>query len=244
VLKPPAGWQGIPGPACCEQTAELVEVEELSPDIRRFTFRPEKSADFLPGQYLIIHLGNQCRRAYSMCNLPDGKVLQIISKRYEGGAGSNALAALTPGAKVTIEAPFGVCTLSKRPGRTVFVAGGTGISPILSLVRQAAAEGRDFGASVDVIYGARGPADLAAGQELAQATAAIPSAMYRPVVEAPDDGWTGAIGRAPDVIAALDFDPAETTFYVAGPPVMVNAVKAQLKEIGVPITGVHYDSFG
>ena len=244
VLKPPAGWAGLPGPECHEQQAELIAVEELAPEIRRFTFRPEVSADFLPGQYLIVHLGPRLRRAYSMCNLPDGETLQIISKRYEGGAGSNALAALEPGAKVTIESPFGSCTLRRKPGRTVFVAGGTGISPILALVREAAREGLDFAAPVDVIYGAQSPADLAAGEELEQATGAISGATYRPVVEAPDAGWAGATGRAPDVIAALDFDPADTRFYVAGPPVMVNAVKAQLKEIGVPITRVHHDSFG
>lgn len=244
VLKPPAGWAGAEGPACCEQQAELIAVEELAPEIRRFTFRPEASADFLPGQYLIVHLGERLRRAYSMCNLPDGETLQIISKRYEGGAGSNALAALEPGAKVTIESPFGVCTLKNKPGRTVFVAGGTGISPILALVRQAARDGVNFAAPVDVIYGARGPVDLAAGDELELAIRAIAGATYRPVVEVPEAGWSEATGRAPDVISTLEFDPADTTFYVAGPPVMVNAVKAHLKEIGVPITKVHYDSFG
>jgi toluene monooxygenase electron transfer component len=244
VLKPPVGWSGAPGPACFEQFADLISVEHLAPDIRRFTFRPEQSAEFLPGQYLIVHLDVGLRRAYSMCNLPDGETMQIISKRYVGGAGSNALATLEPGARVTVEGPFGVCTLRKRPGRTIFVAGGTGISPILSLVRQAAAEGLDFEATVDVIYGVRTPRDLAAGDDLDAAVAGVKGATYRPVVEEPGEGWAGQIGRAPGVIAELDFDPAATTFYVAGPPVMVNAVKVQLKEMGVPITRVYYDSFG
>ena len=227
-----------------EQRAELIGIEELAPEIRRFTFRPEGGADFLPGQYAILHLAPGLRRAYSMCNLPDGTHLQIISKRYAGGAGSTALAALTPGTSLTIEAPFGNCTLKPRPGRKIFVAGGTGISPILALARQAAQEGVDFGAPVDVIYCARRAADLAAGDELAAAVNQIPGARYHPVLEEDPEGRAALTGRAPEAIAAMEFDPAAVEFYVAGPPVMVNAVKAQLKEAGVPITRVHYDSFG
>jgi toluene monooxygenase electron transfer component len=227
-----------------EQRAELIAIEELTPEIRRFTFRPEGGADFLPGQYAILHLAPGLRRAYSMCNLPDGTHLQIISKRYAGGAGSTALAAMTSGESLTIEAPFGACTLKPRPGRKIFVAGGTGISPILALARQAAQEGVDFGAPVDVIYCARRAADLAAGDELAAAVGQIPGARYHPVLEEDPEGRAALTGRAPEAIAAMDFDPAAVEFYVAGPPVMVNAVKAQLKEAGVPITRVHYDSFG
>lgn len=227
-----------------EQRAALIAVEMLAPDIRRFTFRPEGTADFLPGQYAILHLGPGLRRAYSMCNLPDGKTLQVISKRYPGGAGSNALAAMKPGDALVLEAPFGTCTLNARAGRKIFIAGGTGISPILALILQAARDGADYGAPVDVIYCARQPADLVAGAELASAVAQIPGGRYRPYVE-DDAGAQGlAIGRATDAILATDFAPDAAEFYVAGPPVMVNAVKAQLKEAGVPITRIRYDSFG
>lgn len=230
--------------ACQEQQAELVTVEELAPDIRRFTFRTQGPADFLPGQYAIFHLGARLRRAYSMCNLPDGETLQIISKRYEGGIGSNALAAMRPGDRLMLEAPFGACTLKARPGRKIFVAGGTGISPILSLVRQVARDGIEFAAPVDVVYCARRPVDLAAGNELAEAAEGIRGARYRPFVE--DNAADPHIGkgRATDALSALAFDPQATEFYIAGPPVMVNAVKAHLTEAGVPITRIHYDSFG
>lgn len=224
--------------------AELIAVEELAPETRRFTFRTEAEADFLPGQYAILHLAPGLRRAYSMCNLPGDRTLQFISKRYPGGAGSNALADLEPGDTLALESPFGTCTLNPRPGRKVFVAGGTGISPVLALLRQAAQDGVDFEAPVDVIYCARRPEDLAAGDELAEAVAGVPNARYRPHVEENPGGPALATGRATDAIATADFDPGATEFYVAGPPVMVNAVKVQLKEAGVSITRVHFDSFG
>ncbi len=244
TIKLPPGEPTTPAVPCREQTAELIHVEELAPEIRRFTFRPETSADFLPGQYAILHLGDGIRRAYSMCNLPNGATLQVISKRYPGGIGSNALADLGVGARLTIEAPFGACTLKRRPGRKIFIAGGTGISPILSLVRHAAETATDFEAPVDVLYCARRAIDLAAGDELAAATARVPRARYRPVIEEGDAGPGTISGRATDAIAALEFDPQASEIYVAGPPIMVNAVKTQLKEAGVPINRIHYDSFG
>jgi toluene monooxygenase electron transfer component len=230
--------------AARRQEAELIAVEELAPEIRRFSFRPDGGADFLPGQYAILHLGERLRRAYSMCNLPDGEILQVISKRYPGGAGSNALAELRPGDRLTLEAPFGTCTLKARPGRKIFIAGGTGISPILSLVRQAARDRADFAAPVDIVYCARRAVDLAAGDELEEAAARIPGAIYIPCVEEETSMPGHAIGRALDVLASLSYDPNTTEFYVAGPPVMVNAVKSYLKEAGVAITRIHYDSFG
>jgi len=229
---------------CVEQKATLRRVEDLGSEIRQFTFETTEPVDFLPGQYAILHLGERLRRCYSMCNLPGGNVLQFIAKRYQNGAGSNALAALRFGESITIEAPFGVCTLKRGPGRKVFVAGGTGISPILAMVREAAERELDFEAPVHVIYGARSPAELAAAEMLQQAADRVPRARYLPVIEDAPSGWPHARGFVTDAIAATIDDPGSAEFYVAGPPAMVSAVKTLLRRADVPITQVHYDSFG
>ena len=146
--------------------------------------------------------------------------------------------------RLTIEAPFGVCTLGRKPGPKVFVAGGTGVSPILSMVREAAQQQLDFGAPVHVIYGARSPADLAAVDMLEDAAKRIPHAQYLPVVENAPLGWTHAKGFVTDVMAAAIVDATAAEFYVAGPPAMVSAVKTLLQRGEVPVTQIHYDSFG
>jgi toluene monooxygenase electron transfer component len=244
VIRRPAGeWAGMPI-RCSEHRATLRNVERLGPEIRRFTFETAEPAEFLPGQYAILHLGEKLRRAYSMCNLPGGNILQLIAKRYDGGIGSNALAGMQPGQGITIEAPFGVCTLKRKRGRKVFVAGGTGISPILSMVCQAADERINFGAPVHVIYGAQTPADLAAGDLLEEATRRIANAQYVPVVKDAPQDWPYATGLVTDAIAATIPEPSAAEFYVAGPPPMVNAVKTLLQRADVPITQVCYDSFG
>jgi len=243
VARNPAEWTGATK-SCSEQKATLREVEDLGSEIRLFTFETTNPAVFSPGQYAILHFAERLRRCYSMCNLPGDNVLQFIAKRYENGAGSNALAALRVGDRITIEAPFGVCTLERRSGRKVFVAGGTGVSPILAMVREAADQQLDFEAPVHVIYGARTPADLAAADTLQQAANRVRHAQYLPVVEHAPSGWPHATGFVTDAIAATIEDPRTVEFYVAGPPAMVNAVKALLRRLDVPITQVHYDSFG
>ncbi|WP_315767928.1 MULTISPECIES: 2Fe-2S iron-sulfur cluster binding domain-containing protein [unclassified Bradyrhizobium] len=239
-----AGDWSAPTPRCVEQQAILREVEHLAPEIRQFTFETAAPIDFRPGQYAILHLGEGLRRCYSMCNLPGSAILQFIAKRYDGGHGSNTLAALQPGARITVEVPFGTCTLRRQPGRKVFVAGGTGLAPILSMIREAAQTQLDFGSPVDVIYGARAPADLAAADMLEAAIAHVAHSRYLPVVEQAPASWPHAAGFITDAIKATVTDPAAAEFYVAGPPVMVNAVKALLRSADVPITQVHYDSFG
>ena len=243
IRRSPGEWAGMPV-RCVEHKATLRNVEMLGPEIRRFTFETAEPAEFLPGQYAILHLGEKLRRSYSMCNLPGGNVLQLIAKRYTDGIGSNRLAGMQPGQCITIEAPFGVCTLRRKPGRKVFVAGGTGISPILSMVSQAAEERMNFAAPVHVIYGARTPAELAAGDILEQAAGRIANAQYLPVVKDAPEGWPYATGLVTDAIAATVSELRSAEFYVAGPPVMVNAVKALLQSADVPITQVCYDSFG
>ena len=243
IRRSPGEWAGMPV-RCVEHKATLRNVEVLGPEIRRFTFETAEPAEFLPGQYAILHLGEKLRRSYSMCNLPGGNVLQLIAKRYTDGIGSNRLAGMQPGQCITIEAPFGVCTLRRKPGRKVFVAGGTGISPILSMVSQAAEERMNFAAPVHVIYGARTPAELAAGDILEQAAGRIANAQYLPVVKDAPEGWPHATGLVTDAIAATVSELRAAEFYVAGPPVMVNAVKALLQSADVPITQVCYDSFG
>ncbi|BAM87073.1 putative ferredoxin NAD(+) reductase [Bradyrhizobium oligotrophicum S58] len=243
IARGPGEWSA-PTPRCVEQQAILRGIADLAPEIRQFSFETAEPIDFRPGQYAILHLGDGLRRCYSMCNLPGTNILQFIAKRYEGGRGSNTLAALALDAGITIEAPFGACTLRRQPGRKVFVAGGTGVAPILAMLREAADAGLDFGAPVDVIYGARAPADLAAGDMLEAAIARVAQARYLPVVEAAPSDWPHASGFVTDAIRTTIPDPAAAEFYVAGPPVMVNAVKSLLRGADVPITQVHYDAFG
>ncbi|WP_218917964.1 2Fe-2S iron-sulfur cluster binding domain-containing protein [Kyrpidia tusciae] len=228
-----------------EYHAVLADVETLAPEVARFRFQLDRPADYRPGQYAILHLGDGLRRAYSMANLPGTREMELIARRYPNGPGSQTLFALSPGAELTLELPYGAAYLRETSRPLVFVAGGTGIAPILGLTREWTSRGDRRGNGLMIFYGARTPGDLVCLDELRELTRSFSQAQVIPAVNEGDAGWEGEVGLVTDALVRRLKEPwDEHEFYMAGPPVMVQAVLALLEERGVPITRVHYDSFG
>jgi len=119
-----------------DHRAQLVDVQGLGPDIRRFRFHLEAAAVYREGQYAILELAPGLRRCYSMSHLAGSRVVEFIAKRYAGGPGSERLFALPIGSQIPVELPYGDMWLREGVRPVVLIAGGTGISPILALLRQ------------------------------------------------------------------------------------------------------------
>src|SRR3954465_15731499 len=132
-------------------------VEELTSDIRLLRLRPAEPLEYKPGQYVDVtipgHPGEH--RSFSMAGTePD--VLEFMIKLYPGGHFSGLLAdgSITPGDELEITGPYGVFTLRHTsPRRLMFIGGGAGMAPILSLLRSLSATGGEREATY--YYGAR-----------------------------------------------------------------------------------------
>jgi propane monooxygenase reductase subunit len=160
-------------------------------------------------------------------------------KMYPGGRFSGLLAdgAIKPGDELEITGPYGVFTLrANSPRRLLFIGGGAGMAPILSLLRSM----QQSGAERDAIYyyGARTQADLFHLDELA----ALPGAFVAALSE-DSNGWQGETGLITDVVDRLEADIAEVDAYVCGPPPMVEAAIALLEARGVPEGHIYFDKF-
>lgn len=232
------------GPAEERPTADydavLAEVVPLGPDISAFRFTLDRPADFRPGQYAILEPAPGLRRCYSMAGLPGSPEVEFVAKRYPGKPGSNALFDLAVGAACPMELPYGDMWLRPGDDPVVLVAGGTGISPVLSLVRQLAAAGH--GGEVDVVFGANSRAELVLWEELVSLVEALPRGRLHGVIASPGDDWTGLAGLAPDHLPTL-LTGAERC-YLAGPPGMVDATLQALRACDVSLALTHYDRFG
>lgn len=218
--------------------ARVEAVEALTHDIRALRLSCDPEFAFKPGQYVDISIpgDEEHHRSFSMANTKPGE-LEFMIKLYPGGRFSGLLAdgTINPGDELEITGPYGVFTLrSSSPRRLLFIGGGAGMAPIVSLLRSLRDNGSDREATY--YYGARTEADLFHLDELA-------SLPCRFVPALSEDGWDGETGLITDVVDRLEGDISEVDAYVCGPPPMVEAAIALLERRGVPEEHIYFDKF-
>jgi methane monooxygenase component C len=232
------------------RAARLVAVEPVAASVVRVVLRTLAAQEPLfwkPGQYVRLHLASAgVARAYSMANLPsETRELEFFVRLIEGGRWSAAIAATGgPGAAVSVEGPFGGFTLREDGRRPVFVAGGTGLAPVLANLRRLAADRPESPATL--IFGVRSESDLFGGEELARLAAALPALDIHAVVAEPTNGWAGERGTVVELLArrlARSADPAAQHYYLCGPPAMVQAARDLLASVGVQPGDIHAEEF-
>jgi len=231
-------------------TTEVEAVEELTHDIRRLVVRltDPDALEFKAGQYVDIGIpgAEDEHRSFSMANAPgEPGRLEFMIKLYEGGHFSGLLAngtGIAVGDELTCKGPFGMFTLrDSSPRRLVFIAGGAGMAPVLSLLRSMAEKGTQRAATF--YFGARTPDDLFALEEIERLRGLLPDLTFVAALSETED-WGGEAGLITDVVDRLeDGDLAEVDAYLCGPPPMVDAAIALLERRGVPESHIYFDRF-
>jgi len=228
---------------------EVVSKDPVTHDMRHLVVKliePE-GIKFFPGQYLDFTIpGTDEVRSFSMANTTsrDGGRLEFVIKVYPDGRFSRFLAdTLAVGDRLDITGPFGVFTLREGDNDLVFVGGGAGMAPILSLLRSMAERGLQRKATF--FYGARTKKDLCFEAELHELQEKLPDFKYVPALSEPgdDDGWDGETGLITDVVKRLASDLSGAHAYVCGPPPMVEAALPLLATLGVEEKRIYYDKF-
>jgi propane monooxygenase reductase subunit len=229
--------------------AEVVANDPVTHDMRHLVLKLIEPAEikFFPGQYLDVTIpGTEEVRSFSMANTTsrDGGLLEFVIKVYPDGQFSHFLdKKVHVGDRLDLTGPFGVFTLREGDNDLVFVGGGAGMAPILSLLRHMAERGLERKATF--FYGARGKKDLCFEEELRDLEQRLPDFTYIPALsEASDeDDWDGETGLITDVVKRHVGDLTGTHAYVCGPPPMVEAAVPLLTQLGVEEKRVYYDKF-
>jgi propane monooxygenase reductase component len=226
-------------------------VERLTHDIRllRVALVEPDQLSFQPGQYVDIRIpGREEHRSFSMANTPaTAHELEFMIKLYPDGHFSGLLDSgeIKVGDELELTGPYGVFTLrASSPRRLLFIGGGAGMAPILSLLRSLEEAGNVRPAVY--YYGARRPDDLFHVEELEGLAQSLPDFRFVPALseaEGDQNGWTGETGLITDVVDRLEGDVGEVEAYVCGPPPMVEAAIALLERRGVPESHIHFDKF-
>jgi NAD(P)H-flavin reductase len=131
------------------------------------------------------------RRSFSLANLPASSPevdatdpqLELFIKRYPGGRISGLLesGAVTPGTRFAFTGPYGAMKTRPGEGPVLMIAGGSGMAPILSLLRELASTGTSR--PIHFFYGARSQADLFHTDEIRAAGGALTDFTYTPVTD-------------------------------------------------------------
>jgi ferredoxin-NADP reductase len=232
----------------------LTQVDEVNHNVKTFRFAPAGGGtipfDYLPGQYLTLHIaprGNPVRRSYTIASTPTWRDrVEITVKREEHGLVSRWLHnELKVGDEVEIEAPSGSFTFTgKESENIVLIAGGVGITPMMSVVRYL--NETRWPGTIHLILGFRTPEDFLFRQELSElarrnANLRITATMSRPG----DESWSGTVGRIDGpLLASAVPGIASGRAHVCGPPAMMDAVKAALLSLGLGESQIKSEAFG
>jgi predicted ferric reductase len=172
----------------------------------------------------------------------DASALRFTIK--ELGDFTRTIGGLKAGEAAYVDGPHGVFTFDHHPAarRFVFVAGGIGIAPIVSMLRTLA-DRRDE-RPVRLIYGNRCWDGVTFREEL-QALAGRLRLTVVHVLQEPPADWTGAQGVLSEAVvrAALPPEERDATFFLCGPKPMSDSVQRTLRHLGVPLHRVHCELF-
>lgn len=223
--------------------ASVEAVDALTHDIVRLRLKPARPLEFSPGQYAQLQFTPQFVRPYSMAGLADDGRLEFHVRVVPGGRVSGHVATrLQPGDAVRVSGPMGSAYLRRRhAGPMLCVAGGTGLAPILSILRGMQQGG--MANRVHLYFGVRSERDVYGLDELAAQQSASPNLHVHVVVTA---GTARAGLRTGLVTDAIEQDWKSLKgwrAYLCGSPPMVEATTRLVHAKGITPEQVYADAF-
>jgi len=222
----------------------IAAVEQLSASTIRFgiDLDAEAAPGFLPGQYVNVAIpGTALTRSYSFSSAPGSRRAEFVVRNVPGGQMSGYLTGpAQAGTPMTFLGPFGSFYLRPLQRPALFLAGGTGIAPFLSMLSVLAGQG--FAHPVRLVYAVTNDADLVGIEQLDRIAAAHPQFTYVTCVAAPESAHSRK-GYATAHVEPAWMNDGEVDLYLCGPPPMVDAVRSWLDGIGVKPSNFYFEKF-
>jgi len=232
------------------RVSEIIRETPSTKTLRLVSTKGAFLPPFQAGQYINLFVeaaGVRTSRPYSISSSPtETGHYDITVRRVEDGFVSDLLLEETDvGDSFTSSGPAGCFVYNPlfHGKDLVFLAGGSGITPFMSMIREIVGRGLDR--RITLIYGSRDPSDIVFGAELDRIAANHPTIRVRHVISNPPVGYQGLTGFiTADLVKNLVGDVAGKTFYVCGPEAMYGFCLAELGKLGVPRRRIRTEVYG
>lgn len=230
----------------------LTEKRPLTPGISGFRFDRPDGYEFTAGQWFAITIPSDdgpLDKHFTHSSSPTEPFLEFTT-RLTGSQFKNTLDALPLGAEVQMEGPFGTFVLRDGVARVAFLTGGIGVTPVRSILRyladrRASAAGTVAGdpdaaealplTEIAVFLGNLSEDTITFGDEFESIAATLPGTRVVHVLSQPSEGWHGHRGYiSADIVREELGDPGSWTYYISGPPPMVEAMRSLLTGLDIP----------
>jgi ferredoxin-NAD(P)+ reductase (naphthalene dioxygenase ferredoxin-specific) len=222
--------------------ATVVAIDNQTHDIKSIRLKPAKPIEFSPGQYAQLQFTPTHIRPYSMAGLCTDDELEFHVRLVADGRVTSYIAhTLKVGDAVRVSGPLGSAYLRrKHEGPMLCVAGGTGLAPILSIIRGVIAQGMKN--DIHLYFGVRSARDIYGQEWLAELQRQHPQLQVHIVLTS---------GQAPGCRTGLVTDAivkdwaslAGFRAYLCGAPPMVEATTLLVRQMGVLTEQIYADAF-
>lgn len=241
-----------PAPRPGFQPTTVLNVVEECRDIRTLRLARPEGFEFQPGQFVPVRLqidGKPHVRCYSISSAPDTRGYLEISVRRQGLVSGTLHATMRAGATLAINRPAGQFVYPAADDRPIaLIAGGIGITPLLSMLRHAIAS--DPTRPVTLLYSARNEQEIAFLDELRVIAARHPQVKAAITLTQPtgsrrdsdEVGWrTGRVDAA--LVRQYVPAPSHTVFCMCGPGPMMADMSVLLTQLGAPASQIRFEHF-
>jgi len=245
VIKIPA-TSDVAKAGVSEHAGAIASIDRLSDSTIEFAIRLDDPAalGFLPGQYVNLQIpGSDQTRSYSFSSGPGAEQVRFLLRNTPTGALPSYLRERAKaGDRIELKGPLGSFYLRPLQRPALFLAGGTGLAPFLSMLEKLAADGGTGEHPVHLIFGATNDADLVKLDELENYTKQLPGFSYACCV-ADEAGAYANKGYVTRYITGEHLNGGDVDVYLCGPPPMVDAVRGFLSAQSVAPTNFYYEKF-
>ena len=232
------------------RVAEVINVVPQTPRVKTIAFDVPGWPGHRAGQHVDVRLiaddGYQAQRSYSIASVPDGTRVELTIERLEDGEVSLYLTEeVRPGDRVELRGPVGGFFVWEpaQGGPLLLVAGGSGVVPLMAMIRARAAAGSDV--DTRLLFSSRSWEDVIYREEL-ERLAGDGLTVVHTLTRSQPPGWTGYARRVDaEMLAEVGPSPAEVpTVYICGPTPFVEAAAEVLVQLGHEPHRVRTERFG